>query len=152
MEVGVPRRALYGFDPTRLTEVRRERGLSRSDLGRLSGVPYSTIWRWETGQSAPAPTALEKVGAILGVDPSELAVVQDDAQNLAHFRTVKGLAQIDAASELGLSKSTYSRLERGERPMTNTEVQKLAALLETDEEHVKKMWLRAHHRPTGPSR
>ncbi|MBM4509755.1 helix-turn-helix domain-containing protein [Rhodococcus hoagii] len=33
-----------------------KKGLSRSDLGRLSGVSYNTIRRWETGNSAPAPT------------------------------------------------------------------------------------------------
>jgi len=148
----VPRRALYGFDPTRLTEVRRRRGLSRSDLGRLSGVPYTTIWRWETAQSAPAPDALEKVADILGVDVSELAVVQDEARTLAYWRTRKGLAQADIAHELGMSKSTYSRLERGERPMTNTEAQKLAAVLETDEDQVKALWLHAHRRPAGPIR
>ncbi|MBM4503435.1 helix-turn-helix domain-containing protein, partial [Rhodococcus hoagii] len=32
-------------------ELRGEKGLSRSDLGRLSGVPYNTIRRWETGNS-----------------------------------------------------------------------------------------------------
>ncbi|MBM4607690.1 helix-turn-helix domain-containing protein [Rhodococcus hoagii] len=42
------RRALHGFDPARLKELRGEKGLSRSDLGRLSGVPYNTIRRWET--------------------------------------------------------------------------------------------------------
>ncbi|WP_366919388.1 helix-turn-helix domain-containing protein [Rhodococcus ruber] len=66
-EVRVPRRALYGFDPTRLTEVRRERGLSRSDLGRLSSVTYNTVRNWETGESAPSPSTLERVAEVLGV-------------------------------------------------------------------------------------
>ena len=150
MEVGVSRRALYGFDPTRLAEVRRERGLSRSDLGRLSGVPYNALRRWETGEGAPTPDALERVAGALEVDVSELAVVRDDAQTLASRRTRQGLSQSDAAHELGMSKSTYSRLERGERPMTNAEAQKLAAILETTEEQVKSLWTRAHHRPVGP--
>lgn len=78
----MPRRALYGFDPTRLTEVRRERGLSRSDLGRLSGVTYNTIRSWETGEGAPSPSALERVASVLDVAVSELAVVPDEVQTL----------------------------------------------------------------------
>ncbi len=115
-EVRVPRRALYGFDPTRLTEVRRERGgLSRSDLGRLSSVTYNTVRNWETGESAPSPSTLERVAEVLGVTVHELAVVPEQAQTLASWRTRRGLAQSDIAQELGMSKSTYSRLERGER-------------------------------------
>ncbi|MBD8057071.1 helix-turn-helix transcriptional regulator [Rhodococcus ruber] len=146
----MPRRALHGFDPARLIEVRHERGLSRSDLGRLAGVSYNTIRGWETGRAAPSPAALEQVAQVLQVDASELVAVRSDARTLAFCRTQKGLAQEDVARELGMSKSTYSRLERGERPMTNAEAQKLAAVLGIDEEQVKSLWLHAHRRPAGP--
>lgn len=148
----MPRRALYGFDPTRLTEVRRERGLSRSDLGRLSGVTYNTIRSWETGEGAPSPSALDRVASVLEIAVSELAVVPEDAQTLASWRTRKGLAQSDVAHELGLSKSTYSRLERGERSLADVESGKLARIFDTTEDHVKSLWLRAHRRSSGPAR
>lgn len=151
-EVSVPRRALYGFDPTRLTEVRRERGLSRSDLGRLSGVTYNTIRSWETGEGAPSPSALERVASVLDVAVSELAVVPDEVQTLASWRTRQGMAQADIAHELGLSKSTYSRLERGERPLTDAECLKLARIFDTTEEQVRALWMRAHRRSGGPTR
>lgn len=148
-EVRVPRRALYGFDPTRLTEVRRERGLSRSDLGRLSSVTYNTVRNWETGESAPSPSTLERVAEVLGVTVHELAVVPEQAQTLASWRTRRGLAQSDIAQELGMSKSTYSRLERGERSPTSDERRKLATILDTSEEQVTSLWMRAHRRPGG---
>ena len=114
------RRALYGFDPTRLIEVRRERGLSRSDLGRIADVPYNTLRRWETANAAPAPELLKQVADALGVELSELAVIPTAAATLASRRNEKGLTQLEVATALGMSKSTYSRLERGERKATRT--------------------------------
>ncbi|WP_366919389.1 helix-turn-helix domain-containing protein [Rhodococcus ruber] len=53
------------------------------------------------------------------------------------------------AQELGMSKSTYSRLERGERSPTSDERRKLATILDTSEEQVTSLWMRAHRRPGG---
>ena len=39
----------------RLKMLREEAGLSQSKLGQLVGVPQSSIYRYEQGQSTPAP-------------------------------------------------------------------------------------------------
>lgn len=152
MEVRVSRRALHGFDPARLKELRGEKGLSRSDLGRLSGVPYNTIRRWETGNSAPAPDLLARVAEVLGVDVDALAVIQEAAVSLASWRTKKGFTQEEVAAALDMSPSTYSRLERGERPVTNGDTATLASLFGIEPEQVRSSWMRAHQRPGGTRR
>ncbi|MBM4601344.1 helix-turn-helix domain-containing protein [Rhodococcus hoagii] len=112
------RRALHGFDPARLKELRGEKGLSRSDLGRLSGVPYNTIRRWETGNSAPAPDLLARVAEVLGVDVDALAVIQDAAVSLASWRTKKGSQTGGSGPHaLDMSPSTYSRTRTGRTPV-----------------------------------
>lgn len=141
------RRALYGFDPTRLIEVRRERGLSRSDLGRIADVPYNTLRRWETANAAPAPELLKRVADALGVELSELAVIPTAAATLASRRNEKGLTQLEVAAALGMSKSTYSRLERGERKATKDDIRRLAEALEESDAAVRELWTRANQRP-----
>ncbi|NKZ71515.1 helix-turn-helix domain-containing protein [Rhodococcus hoagii] len=85
-----------------LKELRGEKGLSRSDLGRLSGF-RTTIRRWETGNSAPAPDLLARVAEVLGVDVDALAVIQDAAVSLASWRTKKGFTQEEVAAALDMS-------------------------------------------------
>ncbi|MBM4591795.1 helix-turn-helix domain-containing protein [Rhodococcus hoagii] len=46
-------------------------------------------------------------------------MIQDAAVSLASWRTKKGFTQEEVAAALDMSPSTYSRLERGERPVTN---------------------------------
>ena len=146
------RRALYGFDPARLVEVRQERGMSRSDLGRIADVPYNTLRRWETGNAAPAPDSLNRVADVLGVGLSELSAIPAAARTLATARNSKGLTQVDVAVALGMSKSTYSRLERGEREATKTDVQRLSAVLGETEATIRDLWMRAKRRPGSAQR
>ena len=39
----------------RLKMLREEAGLSQSKIGQLIGVPQSSVYRYEQGQSTPAP-------------------------------------------------------------------------------------------------
>ncbi|NKU87659.1 helix-turn-helix domain-containing protein [Rhodococcus hoagii] len=147
------RRALHGFDPARLKELRGEKGLSRSDLGRLSGVPYNTIRRWENRKLGPGSDLLARVAEVLGVDVDALAVIQDAAVSLASWRAPRrAFTQEEVAAALDMSPSTYSRLERGERPVTNGDTATLASLFGIEPEQVRSSWMRAHQRPGGTRR
>lgn len=51
----------------------RERlGLSREALARRIGVSPPTIWRWETGKSAPTITHMYALAAEFDVTPGDL--------------------------------------------------------------------------------
>ncbi|NLA00221.1 helix-turn-helix domain-containing protein [Rhodococcus hoagii] len=130
---------------------RRKRALSLRSRTSF-GVPYNTIRRWETGNSAPAPDLLARVAEVLGVDVDALAVIQDAAVSLASWRTKKGFTQEEVAAALDMSPSTYSRLERGERPVTNGDTATLASLFGIEPEQVRSSWMRAHQRPGGTRR
>ena len=143
------RRALHGFDPTRLVELRSDQGLSRSDLGRLAGVSYNSLLRWETGAAVPSPDLLARIATTLGVDVAALAAVREENRTLASWRTQSNLTQGDVATALGISCSTYSRLERGERPPTAADTNSLARLFDITTEQVRTSWERAHKRPAA---
>lgn len=57
-----------------VTQLRKEQGLSRNELGRLTGLRASSIYRIETGGSSPRLQTIEKLARALRVHPSELLV------------------------------------------------------------------------------
>ena len=57
-----------------VAQLRKEQGLSRNELGRLSGLRASSIYRIETGGSSPRLQTIEKLAWALHVHPSELLV------------------------------------------------------------------------------
>ncbi|MBM4493088.1 helix-turn-helix domain-containing protein [Rhodococcus hoagii] len=71
------------------------------------------------------------------------------ARELAHQ---EGLHTEEVAAALDMSPSTYSRLERGERPVTNGDTATLASLFGIEPEQVRSSWMRAHQRPGGTRR
>ncbi len=57
-----------------VAQLRKEQGLSRNELGRLTGLRASSIYRIETGGSSPRLQTIEKLARALQVHPSELLV------------------------------------------------------------------------------
>ncbi len=61
----------YGFGNF-LYELRTEKGLSQSELGRLCGVSNKAVSKWEMGAAKPRPEKLAKLSEIFGVTIEEL--------------------------------------------------------------------------------
>lgn len=57
----------------RLNRLRREAGLTLSDVGTALGVSKPTVWAWEKGKARPLPERLDAIAAALGVTPEMLA-------------------------------------------------------------------------------
>jgi transcriptional regulator with XRE-family HTH domain len=53
------------------------------------------------------------------------------SDNIKKIREEKGLMQKDVAAHIDVDKSTYSKIEKGLRDVTVTELQKIAALFNT---------------------
>ncbi len=78
----------------RLKQLRKQQGLSQSQLGSLVGVHYNHIGRYERGASQPSADVLSKIADVLDVSSDYLyegdrdsAVVVDfeDKELLQHF-------------------------------------------------------------------
>ncbi len=54
----------------RLKKIRLEHNLTQVTLGKISGISYVQIGRYESGQSNPRPETLAKLAKVLDVDPS----------------------------------------------------------------------------------
>ena len=55
-----------------LYELRTEKGLSQSELGRLVGATNKAVSKWEMGAAKPRPETLAKLAGIFGVTIEEL--------------------------------------------------------------------------------
>jgi transcriptional regulator with XRE-family HTH domain len=70
-------------------EVRRMREakfLSPTELADLAGISRNTLYRIESGQYAAYPKTVRKLAEALGVEPTELASMEE-------LRAVRGNAQ-----------------------------------------------------------
>lgn len=57
----------------RLNRLRREAGLTLSDVANRLGVSKPTVWAWEKGKARPLPERLDAIAEALGVAPEGLA-------------------------------------------------------------------------------
>ncbi|WP_172889116.1 helix-turn-helix domain-containing protein [Microbacterium sp. TPU 3598] len=55
------------FDPARLTQARRVRGISKTELHRLVGVSAAAIGQYERGEKRPRPDTVSTLAMALGV-------------------------------------------------------------------------------------
>jgi transcriptional regulator with XRE-family HTH domain len=92
-----------GF-PERLQGLRKQKNLSQADLGKLVGVHYSHVGRYERGISRPAADTLKRMADALGVSgdyliegtTEEAAKARfEDRELLCQFQEVEKLADED---------------------------------------------------------
>lgn len=57
---------------TTLEDLRREKGLDRSEFARRVGVDRVSVWRWETGRRAMTAAMCQQVADVLGVSMEEV--------------------------------------------------------------------------------
>jgi transcriptional regulator with XRE-family HTH domain len=131
-------RGVRGFDPEKL---RAARGASRARAGyatgqwtqehvaRLLGVERTNYIGWERGQWSPTPATLARIAELLEVTPAELTSLEEDQATLADLRQWGGWTQQDVAEQLGMSRSWYAALERGDRSVSDRYIESLARLL-----------------------
>lgn len=78
---------------SRISELRRERGLSQKELGDMLGVSNKAVSKWENGESLPKTSTMLKLAELLGIDGNELIgfEVKDSGgdNDLAELNTLK---------------------------------------------------------------
>lgn len=147
----VSRRVLRGFDPAAFATLRRDAGLSVSDLARLSGHSLSTIHHWEAGRRTPQVDILAAVMAIIGVPIEAVVRIASDERYPGDWRVLTGLTQPQLAAKAQLPTATVQRIERGEYPLSDANADKLAELLGITSPTYRQAYLRVRQRPPGTS-
>ena len=55
-----------------ISELRKELGMTQTELGEKLGVSYKAVSKWETGRNLPDPSLYEHLCAALGITLTEL--------------------------------------------------------------------------------
>lgn len=112
MGLGIP-----NFNPSAMAELRARDDLSVRELAdRLGQLPPNVV-AWEKGRVAPTPRHLVNIATALGVEPWELTTAAPETAELADLRAWAGLTTADAAALAGVSRRTWSNVERGLWPL-----------------------------------
>ena len=77
----------------RLKQLRKQKGISQTELGKLVSVHYNHIGRYERGESRPSADALMRLSEVLGVSNDYLIDGAKDAAAKANFEDRELLQQ-----------------------------------------------------------
>jgi transcriptional regulator with XRE-family HTH domain len=78
LDISTPAEALGA----RINRLRREAGLTLSDIAMTLGVSKPTVWAWEKGKARPLPERLEAIAAALGVAPDYLTPASEPEREI----------------------------------------------------------------------
>ncbi len=84
-----------------LKRLRKEKGLSQIQLGKLMFVNHSTIARWENGTRLPDAAMITRLSKVLAVDVNTLlsaAVGSDESPNVILVDDSKAIARWNAGT------------------------------------------------------
>ena len=126
----------------RIKEAREKRGLTQKYVALSLGVKGPSVSAWESGKTFPSAENLAALAELYGVSIDYLMGKTDDAPGqapedvnhptrldtgrLRRLRTERMLTQAELGEELGLSESTVSLYEKGEREPSFTTLCRLA--------------------------
>ena len=90
---------LEGF-AKRLRELRKQKDLSQSELGKLASLHYTHIGRYERGASRPSGDTLKRLADVLGVTSDYLLEGAADEAAKARFEDHELLQQFQEVERL----------------------------------------------------
>jgi transcriptional regulator with XRE-family HTH domain len=90
---------LEGFAP-RLRELRKQKNLSQTELGKLAELHYTHIGRYERGASRPSGDTLKRLADVLGVTSDYLLEGAADDAAKARFEDHELLQQFHEVERL----------------------------------------------------
>ena len=138
-----------------LRQLREACGLSNAEASRRAGISAATLLQWERGVHVPPGPALERLLAVLRVEPGEQAAILAAAAPrhaqtalageplgppvgrgaiLRAMRARRNLTQGAVARAMGVAQSAVARWESGESAPSEETLGRLMALLGSSEE------------------
>lgn len=121
--------AVRSFDPEALRRLRQARGLSHDALGARVGIARPRLIAYEKGTKRVGLHSLHLLARALGVDPLELTTVTRATATLADLRARAGVSMTDLADRLGMHRTMWDRIERGERGLSPTAAEAVGDVL-----------------------
>ena len=143
------RLAVPGFSGSRLSQLRRSRGLTQEELANATGLARQYVLALEQGSRRPGMQTFQALAGALGVRPGEL--LDATRLSLLQLRLVAGLTQEETAEAAGVGRRTYSDIERGHTQGVDVEtVRALATAFGVSERQVNTGLRLTAQEPTNP--
>lgn len=105
-------RGINAFNPARMRDLRRQRGLSLAELSHRVGWTKWHISRIESGHHHPTVAMLQPLAAALGTTVADLLIAEP---TFGFLRARAGKNQREVATDVGLSAAAVGRIETGVR-------------------------------------
>lgn len=138
----MPRRPGF-LSPPAVRRAMERLGLDVKRLAVRTGVSAVTVRSWLGGRSAPSPHRLVDLAKVLDLTPAELTGVPPALQDLADLRIHAGLNQAEAATLVGVSRTSLSDYELGLSEPPEPLVPALAAAYAVTVDDVLDAWQRS---------
>ncbi len=93
---------------------RKAAGITQPDLAEAIGVPSSTVFRLEQGDvQAPDPDKLQRIAAVLKIDPEELFAHYPEPDRLPEFAPYLRAKYGMSAEAIEEAERFFADLEKG---------------------------------------
>lgn len=129
--------------PERLKLLRERKNLTKTELAKQLGMPYTTYVNYETGTREPGSDFLIKIAQFYKVSIDYIMGVQDDfddsqlttpfADRIKKAMELRGLTQTELVKRTGIGKSSISTYLNGEYEPKQKNTYKLAKVLNVNE-------------------
>ncbi|RMC41723.1 XRE family transcriptional regulator [Lactobacillus sp. ESL0233] len=112
----------------RLKELRKQQGLTQTELGHAIGLHDNTLCQYETGKRNPKPEIWQKLADFYGVSVPYLQGYEQPTPHnrLKELRQERGLSQEDLAKGTGITQQAISLYELGLREPSSAIWQQLS--------------------------
>jgi transcriptional regulator with XRE-family HTH domain len=135
------------FDPAALVRARDAAGLTQRQLAAAIGSYDSHISALESGKRRPSALTLKSLASALGLDPLQLTTAQSLRRaTLADLRRRSGHSQTSFSELIGIPRTTWGKVERGQQPLTEETAVRIARLLDLAVETVQRAGDRTSNR------
>lgn len=119
-----------------IRKFRKERNMTQKQLGEKCGMYESQIRKYELGTTNPKLGTIIKIADALGVDAAEILAETKGpitiGERIKKLRTERRISTYALAQKTGLSQSSISKIENGNRRLRADEMQLIADALGVD--------------------
>ena len=112
----------------RIKDIRLEKGMSKTEFGKLFETTGSLVNKWETNQVTPTEKRLKEIAEIGGVSIHELTYRKPIGKKIKSIRKNLGYSQLEFSKVVGATKSAVANWENGYNYPNNDRLKEIAEL------------------------
>ena len=112
----------------RIKDIRLEKGMGKTEFGKLFEATGSLVNKWETNQVTPTEKRLKEIAEVGGVSIHELTYRKPIGKKIRNIRKNLGYSQLEFSKVVGATKSSVANWENGYNYPNNDRLKVIAEL------------------------